>query len=570
MKSPFETLGILPYLVSQLNEEQLKIVTKESGRALQIIFHPDKLGGDTLRTALINGAIGSLSSVSSIKDAREEYVLEGPGQREVSEAESELLTLQYRLAALKENIRKTKLAIETENLGLDVDETRTWIETLYSDSLGSMEPGGESGYEPALHLRHAPGIRFRLEIGAGSLERIRSTDGRIDENGYILIDNRETGLRAMGSAPFFEMDNTDGDFLWRPLLVKGDCLLGSDDTGRIRFVGILEGFERSLEDRIRKGEILGRRKTGEPPALEEEEGTGEKKGHTTETGLTLRQEMKVEYEKNPFEALGIIPALVMELSSDDLKNLVHYISKSLQKLYHPDSGGDSFKFTELMKAVVALENPDIFKRAKREYSIMKPGEARRQEIEKRSERVRQEIIDLVPELARLKAESARAEERARIGREAGERFHSLLMRDLISVQSRGTLQDVLFLHQSAGSTVFVSTGKGIAAYKLQTTGFDVFAVSKRTRMRLIGSVPPGKFTDLEHARESVDSLALTDVYLHVQPVLYPNGYLVKVQNDTPEIVGMVESIEEGRKVARKMERKLLQTQVAKPKQIRKR
>ena len=170
MTSPFETLGILPSLVSELDESRLAIVAKAAAKGLQAIFHPDKQHGDAGRSVLINHAASLLSIPLNIKDYRSAYLEEGPGQREIREAEIGLLTFQHRLAGLRENIEKTKRSVNDSSVTDDI--LGNWARTIYSRLPGTLIPTSilysklllsEWGKESdAAYLRYSVGTVFCL------------------------------------------------------------------------------------------------------------------------------------------------------------------------------------------------------------------------------------------------------------------------------------------------------------------------------------------------------------------------------------------------------------------------
>ncbi len=666
MVSPFETLGLLPSLVNELNDDRIRIVVTEIGKALQFFFHPDKIGGTGIRSVAINSAVSIVEHTHNLKDLRETYLERGPGQFKVRSAENELLAVHQTLAGVEENITRTEITIsdfQTNTVKLrikkQIDETfcNSWVLSLYSQSFSGKEvvnvkPSlvGEKDEDvvqfDSLYLPYTTNQRFLLipyskfyksEASAERLQELldidveqdekektdicnlkcgityinndtkkykhvdeeglrekerkeeelekikkkrkarkaeikalrrkmsdgRETDvvaGYIDADGYITIGAKKTGLRVVGTTNHAEVDDETISDL-RPFLVKGSNLLGATRNGEFKMLGILQDFEKSselsayihtrLRTRTKKGETTEKKRGDD----------GKRK--PTETALILQKQTEVTYAKNPFEMLGLLPSLVGELSTENLRHVISVFSKSLQRVYHPDTGGNPVRFSEIMTALQLLKDQTEFEKAKACYATSAPGTARIAAINQVVSDVTKQTIERIKELARLKAKEEQARREAVKEVECRRLFRELLLEDLFCDQPRPPNNpDALYLRHAHGAHLLLSTAKISQQYRLEVNGFNVFGISLTTskKMPLMGSTTPHAFKAADEAQKILIETVFENLYKHVHPVLYPKGFLVGIkvstgsETATPKILGMIEEIDvrEGRVTARKM------------------
>lgn len=659
MKSPFETLGLLPSLVGRLGDDQLVELVRDAARALQLVHHPDKSGGDAFKSAMINQAATALGTSGAVKDSKKEYAESGPGQKEIDEAETELLVLQARLHALRGNINRTirpPVSLASSKDKNEDDKKDYWVTTFYWDGpdfgvipLDNQDPKDFTETQATdvklvttFQLRRAPGMKFRLATDIGlhldlksELRKLRQEDrnarpeedsvielaensvkeemrcarnaksektrarhkeeavkqmvlvsdmkklrkgraqkiraletelksasreiwkeGEINESGYVILDGEPTGLRVIGSS---SEDGASITSPWlEPLLANGQLLYAADSKGKLKNLGVILDLE---ENPIKKPEekplVIEQNEEAEMDIKEPRKAVAAEKTKpakrlqvpaekTDETALAVRKGTRFVYSKSPFEAIGLLPALVAELSSEDLRTYIRFISKSLKRALHPDVGGDNAEFAGLMGALDALEKPEVFDRAKAEYATSKPGQGTINVIGQLAENVKTEIRRGVQELARAKIDVDREAilKNARVA--AYERYMRLM---LSGIYKEDTVPegraDALFLHKSSGAVLSVLMDGITLTFKLESHGFDVHAVSEkpRARMRLLGSTPPDKFNSLAEAKASITQVELYDSHLFVYPVLYEKGYLVAIRDGRPEPLGMIEKID---------------------------
>lgn len=663
MKSPFETLGFLPSLVGRLSEDQLTELVKDSAKALQFVYHPDKRGGDDFKSVVINQAVAALGTPSTVRDAKKEYVESGPGQKEIDEAETELLALQAKLHALKENMMKTT-RFPSDRLSENEEFSKKntlWLEALYPTGpdcgevpLESQDPkdlqedtSRDLGATRAFQLANTPGMTFELATDIGlhmdlktELKELREADkehrvkedeeielleygikeesrcvkraktqtvrerhqkevekeqrlladmkaeraqrtqkikdlkeqikragrelrkkGEITESGHILLEGNPTGLRVVGSA------DADGAFIGgialEPLLAKGRFMYGADSSGKLKNLGVIQQLEESgsrkaeekplgIENadevavkpdaRGKKARKAVRMRKAEPVELPHEQEV-----HFEQTALTIRKGIRFVYAKSPFETIGLLPSLVAELGSEDLKTFIKFISRSLKRAFHPDSGGDSADFATLMGALDALEKPEVFDRARAEYAASKPGQGAVAAIDKEAETLRNRIRESVQELGRAKVEASHQNSERRTKAAALERYLKLVVASLYreGAAPEGR-KDALFLHKSEGAVLSVDMDGAPASLAMEMRGFSAYAVCKKpeTRMLLLGSTPPDMFKSLAEASAAVEMSRISETYGDVHPVLYEKGYLVAVEDGSPKTVGMIENIDQ--------------------------
>jgi hypothetical protein len=175
LTSPFEVLGLLPSLVAELGESQLSRVVKEAGKGLQVIFHPDKLGGDKFRSTMINTALAALGNERDLGEFKGGYLRDGPGQAELREAEEKLKARHIQLRAMGEAIERgcrQKTDVETGR-DVNLENLTLWVKSAYSDWHGEeteVWPIKSTPLEALLqvkevnapYLRHLPGMQFEL------------------------------------------------------------------------------------------------------------------------------------------------------------------------------------------------------------------------------------------------------------------------------------------------------------------------------------------------------------------------------------------------------------------------
>jgi hypothetical protein len=661
LKSPFETLGLLPSLVGRLDESQLQSVVKETGKALQFIFHPDRTGGDEFRSTLINEATRSLGNVLDTRDSAKQYLAGGPGQREIEEAENELLTLHSRLAALEENISKTEISGKSDRHDNEVNRSSYLIESAYSEDglailpveIGNMESKNPKFRQAVpVSLRQMPGTEFlvasdiqdpetlqtslellegedkkKRESEAVSLRRMkgiisdykkemmkageerrrelegiirkkeedieymhsrreartqeikekrvalrkaksatRNRRGKIAQDGSILISRKNTGFMVVGSSDIDGAklgDMGDSSAMLKPCLVEGNYLMGINEDGKLNNFGIIQAHSRpgetgipdkAAEEPVPEEKKRSRVRKRKPPRKQEIP-VRQEEPQTIETGLVRRADTGEGCSRNPFEKIGILPSLVRELKPEDLVMLVQKLSKSLLKVLHPDAGGDRDMFVEVSKAAELLEGQEVFEKAREEYAGTSPGAAKIAAVERMQEEVREKIVDKVKVLAKSKSEAERRRKAVNARLESLGGFWKMLLADIYGTDaSPADRSDAVYLRRSAGARLSISVGDRSMACSIRQKGFDVFAAFDRPKamVRLLGSAPPGEFETLEQARDMLEAVDLRDSYLHVHPVLYEKGYLVAVKDNRPEPIGMIESIERGKAVAKKM------------------
>jgi len=71
--------------------------------------------------------------------------------------------------------------------------------------------------------------------------------------------------------------------------------------------------------------------------------------------------------KNPFEILGLNPNILMGLSDEEIQLLVRSQYRALQRIHHPDMGGDAKKSMEINSAYNALTSSEYFKQYKKAF-----------------------------------------------------------------------------------------------------------------------------------------------------------------------------------------------------------
>ncbi len=407
----------------------------------------------------------------------------------------------------------------------------------------------EEMFERALGRREK--LEKRLE------QEKKNGDITIAEDGQIIVDGKDSGFVVGGSS--IELENTevtDGTY-FSPFLIEGEALLGVDRELKTKTFGVTQKIE--LEPlKIVKG-----------PERQEVEWTTAKRAETA----PKKKESQVEeeeskekamvpqgsirgYKTNPFETLGLLPMLVRKLDDEGLRMIIKYISKSLKKSFHPDRGGDEHEFALLSAALEALEKPEIFERAKAEYARSKPDVSEIVAIEKEIEVMQEMIREQIPEMAAVKAEEKKAMQRLETKRKAHRRFLRVIVSDAFGAAVASGSAG--YLRRSEGMDITISHDKGMETLRLEKEGFDVFA----SGMMIIGSTAPGEFRNLDAAREKIDGMAIEDIPIHTEPLVRKGSCLVGVREGMIEALGMIESIERGKELAKKLGKK---SKEAKPK-----
>jgi hypothetical protein len=396
------------------------------------------------------------------------------------------------------------------------------------------------------------------------LRRKKMEKGLIDENGYIVIEGKATGLRAGGTASF-EIMSAQGGPLLQPIMATGEYFFGMDKDGKPVSLGVLQEVEIP-KDKKRKMPVYkkGRAKRLMAPEKPKEgDGAAEARAAAAQKGpATLVKAGDVAQPaglKNPFESLGLLPSMVKELSTEDLRSLVRALGKALMAVTHPDAGGDTRMSAEINGARKHLEDAAFFDSAKAAYAASLPGESRLKELGRHAELLRQDIMAMIPQLADNKVAEKRAMDRSRQEREECRRFLPLLQMDVFTDKTRvpGN-DDAMFLRRCGGMSLKVVGKAGAKVYSLMPKGFDMLAVEKNTDafIRLVGSIRRERFSTLEDAKGAVEPTPLYDIFLHAQPVIYPKGYLVGMKDNQLDVLGTIESIEKGKAVARRMRQRI--------------
>ncbi len=299
MKSPFETLGLLPSLIEELEERQIAAVVKDAAKALQTVFHPDKTAGDSLRSRLINDAASALKHPEDIKDAKEDYLASGPGQREIAEAQIELLTLQSRLAAVEENLLKTSRRTDTAkdplNLipKLELDETgeteaqegatlglNQLHEGVYADervikvpvTLESKSHFASAAVveQQAIRLRYLPGTKFIIDTSKGMIHFYEDELATLQERTEEKRERMEDDIR-IARAALKEMDKTGEKEKGRREATENELqeLLGKKENAKQEIANLKKRIKRMKVSSIKEGYIdedgqiiLGKERTG--------------------------------------------------------------------------------------------------------------------------------------------------------------------------------------------------------------------------------------------------------------------------------------------------------------------
>lgn len=168
MVSPFEVLGIHPFILSVLDDQQMKELVKRLGKALQLVYHSDRSTSDSKHSSRINVALASLESTEKIKKERIIYLQTGPGQRELKEALDEFEQARLSYVILEQNIKNNQLTIDSLS-GLFSDKITTFHKALL-ESINGI--GDAYIIDLGLKLRYASGLEFVLAEEGDVLNRI--------------------------------------------------------------------------------------------------------------------------------------------------------------------------------------------------------------------------------------------------------------------------------------------------------------------------------------------------------------------------------------------------------------
>jgi len=357
----------------------------------------------------------------------------------------------------------------------------------------------------------------------------------IDKDGYIKGPKITKKIQLLGSADISvleKIETEEGGILPReallgliakpelnPYIEIGAFLYGLDENGRLEEIGVVREIKGARADKKEKGHVVQSLRKKEEKKAE---------GHETTVALVKKKDIDVSYKKNPFEVIGLLPTLVATLNEEELRTVVKMLATGLNKALHPDvTKQSSLKIAEINAALSALEDQELFARAKKEYSSYKAGEPQRNAIKNEIEKEKEKIAQLANELAEAKA----MEEQVKV---YGERKRSkayvvlnAFLDDMYGTKdSPKENKEGRYLHHADGFEIIISNEGKMERYKIKNEGFDVWAVSKNSRLRILGSVEIKEYGDFESAKRQIEKLTMAGCMTDIFPVLSKNNFIV--------------------------------------------
>ena len=76
--------------------------------------------------------------------------------------------------------------------------------------------------------------------------------------------------------------------------------------------------------------------------------------------------------KNPFEIIGLNPQVIQNLSDSQIARILKSQKKVLQRIHHPDVGGDVTRFRRVTEAYEELQKPDLYQHYKSQFLKQTP------------------------------------------------------------------------------------------------------------------------------------------------------------------------------------------------------
>ncbi len=158
----FETLGLLPYFIEGLNEQETLTIARHMVKALQFVYHPDKRPDAYLKSMAINEAIRNLeSSTYSFEEEKGEYLESGPGQRETRAMKNQFEALLQNVAVLDANIKESEIREDNIKAKIrdEIEKVEEWIYAFYSKS--------ENEYPDEMFDKIDPDIKSKIDVLPG-------------------------------------------------------------------------------------------------------------------------------------------------------------------------------------------------------------------------------------------------------------------------------------------------------------------------------------------------------------------------------------------------------------------
>ncbi|MEM4359433.1 MAG: hypothetical protein QXT45_02780 [Candidatus Bilamarchaeaceae archaeon] len=646
----FEALGLLPSFLEGLNEQETLTIAKHMAKALQFIYHPDKRPDAYLKSIAINEAIRIIESSSyNLQKEKQEYIENGPGQRETRATKEQLELLMENEALLNAKIEESKgktidylfygddtniaewlagfyrhgTALCTDAKGFPVAEmpgrkvvlgnamaddeyieleeklndlTREYAEgynnETWEDAISDAEKNVRDAYEEVkkakgkeakkeaerqMHL-YAEKLSTVKERKKKLEEEIKDTKKKlkklkkdvkytvyINDRGFVEGWKIKEKLRLIGCYGCYEeLNKKKRDLAYMilrenlfPGVAIGYQLVAMDANGEINNIGVVQDIEGIDEEMVDK--VVERKKKVETEEFEQTEKPLEK-------SLAKKEGITVYYTKNPLETLGLLPSLVNNLTSDELKQLLKIYSNGLKKAFHPDISGMSVsKMGDINAALELLTDEKIFEKSREEYRNTKPGEMERNAITAEIKKISENIGFLARKLAEAKVAEKRAQYKERKNLNKALKILKHFVQAVYLDRKGPTDKKARYLQHADGFEIAVSDGRKTEIYQIENKGFRVYAVSGTKRMEIIGVVMPDEFGDDKTVMEQLREKDLSDFYKVCYPILEKNGLLVLREKDRPIVAGRIISIQRqidetmkaaGKKIAREISDKI--------------
>ncbi len=386
-----------------------------------------------------------------------------------------------------------------------------------------------------------------------NLRKKRRFEVKIDKDGYVIEPGEKKQGRLLGSSEselhydgFHSMVERG---TLEPGIGPGRLLVSMDKEGTVKIHGIIQKIKNMPARKKKQRKEIAGKKEEEPEVVSDV--------------LGKKEEIKVHYKKNPFESIGLLPSLVANLNEEELRHVVRVLGKGLKMAFHPDTGkGNAERLMEVKSALSELEDPAVFSESKSEYEKSPAGESMKKALFEELDRKRKEIGEKAKELAQAKAEEERQvreieKESNKTKEIINDIFSDIYRQEPAPARNPGAV----YLHQAKGCSITLDGGE---TYTIENKGFDVFAVSGRKRINLMGCVRE------ELSREEAKEMLDKDKYDAVQPILYEKGLLVSIDKKIiGSITGMNTVSEQMKKDAKRATRKISE-QIKQPKKKSKR
>lgn len=562
------------------------------------------------KQSLINQALSSLEG-PELASHTKSYINAGPAQKETQIIELQYSRLVTRLAAITEAIELTKRAINEKENHVANPDYDFWFTALYSHLLGdkfevntlfirhtsniSISVVDESDkktqavlneLEEFLRLDESVDQKEQLRISLlesklsnkgkkktppnDHIELAKLKQARAERKEYIAVlknavikkysvsgvgmlklGGKETGIKILGSAMTPEVDKIN-DVL--PQISLQTYLTGIDKKGRFVILGEITDFDkRELIDAPSPVDLsFEGMATRVSPKRKAPQVVTETEERTPTTALSIGLKRSL-YEKNPFEILGIMPEFLKSLENKgDLKRHVMSVIKVMKELFHTDNHTTANEelFREISSAEKILSDVNIFDAALEEYVATSAGDGKIKALKREMCTIQEQIEKQAHELAQFKIDEVRAARKNADRNRRHDLFFKMLFEGLYGISSAPSSSlESLFIHASAGHSITVSSEEfGTRKYDLSVDGFDVFAASASSSLRLIGSTISNVFQHQGKASAVLSKfkgVLFSGAMPYLEPTIKEGSFLVATgeSNDVPIVIGKIEKIE---------------------------